>query len=300
VVLELPWDGMGAGDSPAVFAAVSSAGAGWSGAALFAEQPDLSLVPLGPSGRRRATIGQADTPLGMASPHALDFRNALVVSLIGPDIVLHDATIAQLAMGANRALLGCELIQFSRATPLGNGRWELTGLLRGRGGTEGGIAGHGPEERFVLIDEDLTPLDPAVVGDSAHTRIAALGLGDTTPVLAAVALAGATQRPLSPVHGRLAVAADGAVVVAWTRRARGAWLWREAVDVPLAEQTEAYVITLGDTAAPNAVWETTEPRLSIAAGLAAELRAAAPGAPLSVRQRGTRELSGPHVIGPLP
>jgi hypothetical protein len=285
--LELPWDGTGSADVPAIFAAASSSGSGWSGAALFARQPDLSLVALGPSGRSRATIGTAAEVLGPASPQALDRVNRLTVDLVGADLDL-------------RALVGTELIQFGRATPLGEGRWAIADLLRGRGGTEGAIADHAAGERFILIDEDLTPLDPALVGNPEQNRVAALGLGDDSAVVTQIALAGATQRPLSPVHGRIAVSSGGEVALGWTRRARGAWLWRDGVEVPLVEQAETYVVTLGDPAEPVAVWETAEPRLEIAADLAAQLRLAAPGARFSVRQRGDRGLSEPYPLGPWP
>ena len=297
--LELPWDGIGSGTAPALFAAASSTGAGWSGAALFAEVPGGALVALGPSGRQRATIGRTVAALGPAAPHLLDRINTLVVALAGPDLTLAEATLAQLAMGANRAVVGGELIQFARAEPLGAGFWRLSNLLRGRGGTERAIFGHAADEAFVLIDEDLVALDPALVGDATLARIAALGLIDPAPVLAPFLLAGATRRPLSPVHGLLSLAADGALTLGWTRRARGALLWPDAVETPLNEASEAYTIVLGDQASPAAQWETAEPRLEISATLAAQLRGGAPGAWFAVRQRGDHGLSEPLALGPL-
>ena len=297
--LELPWDGIGTGTAPALFAAVSSAGAGWSGAALFAQVPGGGLVALGPSGRQRATIGRTIGVLAPAPPHLLDRINTLEVELAGPDLILTEASLAQLAMGANRAVVGAELIQFARAEPRGAGVWRLTDLLRGRGGTELGIFSHEAGDAFALIDEDLVALDPALVGDAALVQIAALGLIDPAPVLAPILLAGATRRPLSPVHGELIVAADGALRLGWTRRARGALLWPDAVETPLNEAAEAYRIVLGDPASPVAQWETAEPRLDISATLAAQLRDAAPGAWFAVRQRGDHGLSEPLGLGPL-
>lgn len=297
--LELPWDGVGAGNSPALFAAVSAASQAWKGAALFALQPDGSLIPLGGSGRARAVIGTAASVLQPGSPLALDRAHAVEIELAGPDLTLAEASLGQLAMGANRALLGSELIQFGRAEPLGAGRWRLSDLLRGRGGTESAIAAHCLGERFVLLDDALVPLDGELVGDAAHVQLAALGLADPTPVTAGFALPGATLRPLSPVHGTITIAGDGAVRLGWTRRARGAWLWPDGVDAPLAEQTESYVVTFGEIPAPVMTWETTQPFLSVAAETAAQLRAAAPGGCFAVRQRGSRALSEPLVLGAL-
>lgn len=296
---ELPWDGVGASGSVALFAAASGSGAGWTGAALFVVRPDDSLISLGASGRNRATLGTVPAPLAPASPHVLDWLNAPEIELVASDLTLSGASLAQLATGANRALLGKELIQFARAESLGPSRWRLSGLLRGRGGTEWAIADHAPQESFVLLDDAPVALDPAVVGDPAYARIAAIGLADNQPVIAAITLPGASLRPLSPVHGSLETRSGGSLALHWTRRARGAWLWLDAVDTPLVEQAESYLVTLGPPAAPVAQWITAEPLLEIDAATAATLRTQAPGAPFAVAQRGDAGLSVPHLLGPL-
>ena len=295
---ELPWDGTGASSTVSLFAAVSG-GAGWSGAALFAVQPDDSLVALGASGRNRATLGTVAVALAPAWPLAIDLLNAPEIELAAPDLALSSVSAAQLAAGANRALIGQELIQFARAESLGASCWRLSGLLRGRGGTEWAVCGHGAGERFVLLDDTPVALDPVVVGDTAYARIAALGLADTAPVIAPIALPGASLRPLSPVHGSIETFGDGSLSLRWVRRARGAWLWLDAVDVPLVEQAETYVVTFGPLAAPVAQWLLTEPRFDIAATAAASLRALAPGGVFAVAQRGDAGLSPVLALGAL-
>ena len=297
---ELPWDGVGSGDSPARFAALSATGAGWSGAALYVERPDAGLVPLGSSGRRRAVLGTISGALALASPHAIDMRNTLEVAFAGPDLALANATPAQLALGANRALCGDELIQFLRAEALGSGVWRVSGLLRGRGGTEAAIATHGPGEAFVLIDDALVPLDPASVGDAAHVRIAAQGIADATPVLSSIALPGIAAQPLCPVHGAILAHPDGGIELRWTRRARGGWLWRDGVDLALGEAAEAYAVVLGPLDAPFAQWSVSEPRLILSAAEVEGLPAGAAGSSFAVRQSGDRALSPALLLGLLP
>lgn len=297
---ELPWDGVGGGDVPALFAAVGSDSPGWSGAALFADPGDGQLVPLGPSPRRRATIGTCIDALGVSSPLLFDREHALEIELTGADVTLADASPAQIAVGANRALVGGEIIQFCHATPLQGARWRLSGLLRGRGGTEAGIADHAAGEAFVLLDDAIAALDPALVGNGAAPTILASGLADTAPASAMIGLRGITLRPLTPVHPRIETAADGGLILRWTRRSRGAWLWSDGVDVPINEQGEAYEVTLGDPAAPAARWDLAEPRLSIPPALRAELASMASGAIFRVRQRGSYALSLPLLLGPIP
>ena len=296
---ELPWDGLGSGAQPAIFAAASSAGAGWSGAALFADPASGELVELGPSGRTRCPIGIALGALGPSSPLVLDRSAAVEIELIDPAMILAPATPRQLAAGANRALLGEEILQFASAESLGAGRWRLGGLLRGRGGTEPAVDSHAAGERFVLLDGTATALDPALVGTAPDTRIAALGLGDPELVSAPIAQRGITLRPLCPVHGTAMLALDGTLHLAWTRRARGAWLWLDGVDVPLGESREAWDVTFGLGDSPVARWEPAEAALDLSAAQLAELAVAAPGGRFLVRQRGDAALSQPLVV-PLP
>src|SRR5690606_7523631 len=133
--------------------------------------------------------------------------------------------------GANRAIVGGEVLQFARATPLGNRRWRISGLLRGRGGTEAAAqAGHAPGTPFVLLDGSPVRIDPAELG--AANTITAIGLADIDPVGSAIINPGATLRPLTPVHARMQMHTSG-VTCRWTPRSRGAWHWPDGVDLPL-------------------------------------------------------------------
>lgn len=301
VAFELPLDGTtGAPDATRCVAAVSGTSVNWGGAALYGDRGDGQLLPLGPSGRGRAVMGVTQSALAAANPLLVDRASALVVSLVDPKMQLASVDTAQLAQGANLALIGEELVQFLHATPLGEGRWRLGGLLRGRGGTEAALGTHGLSEPFVLIDAGLVPLDAAALGTDPDRRVVALGRGDKAPAETPVLLGGITLRPLSPVHPRRTISSDGAWRLSWTRRARGDWSWRDGVDVPLAEQSETYIVTAGPIEAPAAIWSTSSPHLEITAAIRDELAALAPGAPIQVRQQGTHALSLPLLICTLP
>ncbi|MGN6356826.1 MAG: hypothetical protein ACTHLU_05035 [Novosphingobium sp.] len=115
----------------------------------------------------------------------------------------------------------------------------------------------------------------------------------------AIANRGLTLRPLCPVHPRRRTTGDE-VLLTWTRRARGGWLWRDGVDAPLHEQAEAYEVTYGPPGAPIARWRTVTPSLTVAAATLAELSAAWPGGSLQVRQIGTYAPSAPLLLATLP
>lgn len=301
VAFELPFDAAtGNPDTPRPFAALSSPVASWRGAALHADRGDGALLPLGPAGRRRATIGTARTALAPASPLAIDRGAGVIVALVDPAMQLPSVDTRQLADGANLAVLGGEIIQFLHATLLGDGAWRLSGLLRGRGGTEHAITQHQADESFALLDAGIVALDPAILGTAPGRQVLALGQADAAPVAAPVLLDGLTRRPLTPVHPRRAVTADGGWILSWTRRARGGWPWQDGIDIPLVEQAESYLVTLGAIDAPDALWQTTAPSLAIDAATLTGFAASAPGAALHVRQQGTHALSLPLLLCTLP
>jgi hypothetical protein len=302
IALELPYDASASADVGRPCAAVSATTTNWTGAALFADRGDGQLLALGPSGRTRAVIGTAISALPAASPLLFDRAAQLVVTLADSAMQLASADTRQLAQGANLAMVGKEIVQFARATALGDGSWRLDGLLRGQGGTEAAIGGHVADEPFVLLASGLVALDPSVLGADPDRQVLALGRGDGgTPVAASVHLSGIAQRPLSPVHPRKSVAGDGGWTLSWVRRARGGWDWSDGVDVPLVEQSESYLVTVetGETT-PAASWATTTPALAITPATLAQLASLYPGAPVHVRQQGTHALSPALLLCTLP
>lgn len=293
---ELPWDGAGAPDAARVHVAVGAGEGRWGGATLYVERAG-ALEPLASAGPARAVTARLDAPL--ARSPALMFEPSARIELICDDPEAEFAAVdgAALAAGANRLLVGEEIVQFLRAVPLGEGRWRLEGLLRGRGATEAEArAGHAAGTRAVLLDQRPVLLDGGSF-DPATERLAAIGLADAEPVFAAVSAPGRSRRPLAPVHPRARAMPSGGLALSWTRRARGAWAWADGVEVPLVEESERYEIGAGPSAAPLAAWMSETPALVLSAEELAQL---APGTPLWVRQVGTHARSPELLLHTLP
>jgi len=294
VAFEAPWDGFGDRAERRVHAAASSVSGGWTGAALYAED-DPGLVPLGASGARRSVIGQTTGSLLPSQAVRLEPLAAVDVELLSEDFILSEASVEALGNGANRALVGGEVLQFARAERLEGALWRLSGLLRGRGGTEAAaMAGQAAGARFVLLDGRPVAVDAALLGSA--DALAGIGLVDEEPVSAPILNPGLSLKPLAPVHPRVRSDGAGGLVLEWTRRARGAWGWPEGIETPLNEQAEAYVVGLGDIETPAVRWEMSEPRLVLAASLLAQLEAAQAGQPLWVRQAGSFAQSDPLLL----
>lgn len=291
---ELPWDGNGSPDERRVFAALSSTQPGWTGAALFAESPG-GLAPIGHAGGGRNVIGHTLTALAPAQALRLDRTAEIEVQLAAADLALDSASPESLATGANRALIGGELLQFVSAHHLGGGRWRLTGLLRGRGGTETlAREAHPAGAPFILIDDTIRALDQVAIGSAV--TIAALGLADSAPVIAALVNKGLSLAPLQPVHPRWNLTPEGDLELRWTRRARGAWSWPDNIDAPLHEQAESYRVGIGDPASPLLLWQTGTPHFTLTSTAIASLLPDHAGAPVWVRQIGSHDLSPPLLL----
>lgn len=295
-VFETPWNGIGSSEVRTVYAAASAPAGKWSGAALYGVE-GTALVETGLSISERAIGGVLAEPLGPSRSLRYEPGSSLVVALHDSDAALAGTDVEGPARGSNRLLVGAEVLQFTGAQPLGGGVWRLSGLLRGRGGTE--IAAQSEKnagEAVTYLDDRLLPVDPGLVADGSGKEFAVIGLADPAPVRATLENAGVSRRPLTPVHPRVIATGGGAAMLKWTRRARGGWAWLDEVEQPLVEQAESYEVGLGPVAAPVRRWTVSAASLEIGAAEFASLSAAYPGAELWVRQQGSYAKSPPLLL----
>ena len=231
--------------APRMTVVAAGSGAAWRQAALLYSVDDgVSWVAAGATAAP-AVLGTIAVVASGAPATLVDRRGAFEIILAHADMELGDADAAALDRGVNLALLGDELVQFARAEPLGGARWRLSGLLRGRRGSEAAAGTQAVGDRFVLIEAAAArafDLPVSVLG--REVRVMASGVGDATPVETRCVLHGASVVPPSPVHLGWRGEADGGATVGWTRRSRAGWRWIDGVDAPLAEESETYRVTL--------------------------------------------------------
>lgn len=231
--------------TPLVYAAATGADAGWRRAALMRYWPETSSAETIGGTAPRAVIGTALTALPPGEPWMIDGRNQVDIALVNSADSLTAADDDELVRGTNLCMLGAELLQFGRVEALGAGQYRLSRLIRGWHGTEWAQDGHVVGEPFVLVDKArLTPIvmTPADVGAMVDLR--ASGTGDATPAEATRLVDGRAILPPSPVHGAASNGSGGDLLLSWTRRSRLGWLWRDLGEAPLAEEREAYQVTI--------------------------------------------------------
>ncbi len=153
-----------------------------------------------------------------------------------------------------------EVFQFETATLVETGVYLLTGLLRGQAGTDAFLPDVWPEgSDFVLLDG--APIQLSIQtserGLERNYRVGEAGRAYDDPSFLhhVDAFDGIGLRPFSPVHLKARRLADGAISVNWIRRTRldgDSWI---AMDVPLSEAFELYLIRI--TVAGSVVREVT-------------------------------------------
>ncbi len=231
--------------------ATGATGGTWPGASLQKSSDGGSSYASIGTQTIPTTMGATTTALGeFAGGNMFDEGNSVTV-VIGPGGgELTSADELSVLNGANIAVLGFEIIQFKTADLIATDTYTLSGLLRGRRGTEWAIIGHSIGERFCL----LPTLDaPLLFGELAQSRL-------YKPVTIGTSLASATAqsfisygqalRPYAPVQfaGGPVDPFDGTVEMNWHRRTRTGGAWSDFTDVPVSEPSEAYVVQIWDAA----------------------------------------------------
>ena len=230
-------------------AAAPADGGTWSGATLYKStdggsnySPALSLTTAATMGVTASTLGN------WSGGNVFDDVNALTVVLDYG--TLSSATELAVLNGANAAYVGGELIQFTTATLTGDRTWEISGLLRGRRGTEREILGHVYGEAFVLLEDStlrLLALNYSDVGVQRHYKLVPPGGAISSAAVTAHTADGNSVKPLAPV-GIAGTRDSGDLTITWVRRARVNAGWRDYIDVPVDEPTESYQIDILDGA----------------------------------------------------
>lgn len=234
-----------ADDSVGLYAALKSAGGTWPGAQVLSSTDGANYTAAGKV-TRAATFGVTTTTLATwAGGGVFDEVSSVTVN-VGADGTLDSATRdAMLTTGANAALVGSEVIQYRTATLVSPGVYTLTGLLRGRRGTEWAMTGHASGERFVRLHDSgvlRVAHSAAYIGAALSWIGVTLGrsLDSATPV--SVVSTAESSRPLPPVDVRASRdVTSGDIVITWRRRSRLSMPASSPVP-PLGEASEAYEV----------------------------------------------------------
>lgn len=171
--------------------------------------------------------GHLLAPLFEGPAEIWDERNSLLVAVQGGDFSFESRTGQAVLAGANLVRVGAELLQFRTATMVGPDTVRLSGLLRGRSGTEHAIRDHpaGTKVHLLIADQLLfVPIGGDAVG--RELTITAIGRGDPAGgAEESMVIAGHAVAPLAPVHLRAERHANHDIAFSWVSRDRSQFEW---------------------------------------------------------------------------
>lgn len=240
-------------DSPAPYLAATGYRPEWRGARIFRSTDAGATYQTFQDVKRSAFMGHANSALGAwAGGNMVDERNTVDVEVLGI-ATLSSITRAQLLADGNPFALGSEesgyeLAQFQRAALIAPRTYRLSGLLRGRCGTEQHMGSHAAGERFVLLDSARIyrpAFEMANVGLELLYRATSFGdlAGSEGDPFTNTAVA---LMPLSPVHLSVAPWPEGGFKARWTPRSRYPSPIIDSVGGPLGEASERYRVRVLD------------------------------------------------------
>ncbi len=228
---------------------VTSPAANWRGASVQRSvDGGITYAQMSPVAVK-ADIGDVVAALPDGTTSVWDLANTLTVTLRDARQELESTDELAVLGGANSAWLGKadgstgEIIQWRDAMMLSEGVYQLSGLLRGRLGTDHATASHVANEVFVVLDAALGLTDFGT-GDwylprSFKPVTAFQSLVDTAAQ--AFTNDGERRRPKSPVHPTGVRDGSNNLTISWIRRTRIPFTGIVAV-APLGEASEAYEV----------------------------------------------------------
>lgn len=229
---------------------VAAAADPWSGGVAFYKSATGSGYALDLVIDNAATMGRTISSLNSGPVSRWDRLNAFQVVLSHGEL----QSLEELSVlgGANLAAIeneigDWEVLQFSKAELIDVNTYNLSGLLRGQGGTETAMRSSlAAGARFVLLNEALSQVS-LNEGDRERDFYwrygpRAYSFEHETYVTQVKSFAGIGARPLSPVHLKARRLQNQDIDISWIRRTRLAGDSWSGVEVPLGEDTEVYEI----------------------------------------------------------
>lgn len=227
----------------------------WPGATLYKSIDGGSTFNSELVNTTHDTFGDCSTTLGtFGGGNVFDEINSLTVVLSAGSGTLSSVNRLAILNGANMAAVGTvgttgirqiEIIQFRDAELIGTLTYKLTGLRRGRRGSEWMIPLHVSGEKFVLL-----PTATNVNGASAELYLArkyrAVTAGRPLSSAAVVDFTnyGIAALPYGPCDLGGGRQTNDDILLTWKRRTRIGGTWMPFVDVPLSENVEAYQVRI--------------------------------------------------------
>jgi len=228
---------------------------GWRAATLFKSAEGTEFSDVGSIVNEMA-YGSTSNALGdVSDPFSTDEINTLTVFMTIGGSQLNSVSQLEMVNGANPAALihsngiDVEIIQFRDVVQNGDGSFTLSGLLRGRRGSESFTDAHSTGNTFLLLDALTAEKLQLALSEVNQTRFytgVTVGQAFEDAAIITKSSPGNDLKPYAPVS-QAAAPSGNDIDFTWERRTRvGGGLKDGVGNVPVNEDSEAYEIDIFD------------------------------------------------------
>lgn len=248
-----------ADDGPGYYAAMKPLSTPWPGASLFTSEDDTTYTTVG-AVANSATFGVATSTLADWTGGNLFDEVSTVTVSVGNGTLASTTRNDMLTSDINAAVIGDEVVQFRTATFVSSGIYRLSGLLRGRRGTEWATGTHATGEKFALLGTAGTlrvVTSLAQIGSTIYHKPVTIGRSLASTAEAEHVNESVGLKPFAPSDGRIARDTANDITISWKRRSRYIGrLLAAGIDAPLGEASESYAIDIYDQESPGELVRT--------------------------------------------
>lgn len=243
----------GDGTQPVVYVGMCGRGSGtWPGGFLYREFPfNSDNYTLLASSDKPSGIGvTVGTLPSVADASLWDRTSSLTVRFFSNT---HLESVTEAEVLANPALnllaIGKEYVQYVTASENSVvapyiSEFTISKFLRGRFGSDANVSTHTSTDDVLVIDSTVQPVRLSLtdIGRTIKLKFLTVGQGVDQALTIQQPVSGNSLLPLAPANLKASRDADGNILIEWTRRSRLGSGMRPGSDVPLAEETESYVV----------------------------------------------------------
>ncbi|AIL64480.1 hypothetical protein NOVO_00345 [Rickettsiales bacterium Ac37b] len=243
-ILDIPLLPTSLNTNACIYIAATSNERGWRGAnILYSRDQGINYYRLSTI-IKPAVMGSVYNKLAAGPITHFDYMNFIIVFLIHGE--LETVPLSNVLNGANFAIIGNEIIQFTTAELIEPFKYKLSGLLRGCLNTEEEVNNHSEGERFILLDHRIKQIDIPynLINNNILCRAMTIGndIEDTAlPSPNSFVYKGMALKPFSPVRLKYSYNSNNKnIKISWVRRVRISSNWSDNTDIPLFEDKEVY------------------------------------------------------------
>ncbi len=231
-------------DNNVIHIAVNGVEENWRGANIYVSMDNGDNYELLTRINTAATIGQSTSILNDAHTHIIDKKNYVDIILLNGE--LENITELHLLNGGNLAKLGDEIIQFQNVDLIDDNIYRLSNLIRGKLNTEDKLDTHQIGERFILLNDALTPIPqpPSNIGRTFLYKAVSVEQDpiEVEPVEFTYMATSLRIWALTQVLATKLLNND--ILISWIDRTRKDEVWRDYVDYIPDNELDHYTIQI--------------------------------------------------------